>query len=972
MEKHVTLAEQLFGEALELPRAERAAFLDSACRGLPEVRRAVEDLLAENERLSGLLSTTPYAKQDDGAGAGAESANAVGFLVAGTRLGRYTILGPLGSGGMGVVYRARDEKLERVVAIKLLVHGALTGEEGRRHFRREALALAKLNHPHIAAVYDAEEQDGTHFIVMELVEGESLAARLRGGALSGKEATAIALQVAEALGEAHEHGVIHRDLKPANVMVTSKGVAKVLDFGVAKVLGLGADSARSSAETGGPLGTPQYMSPEQALGRSLDARTDLWSLGVLYYECLTGRPPFRGKSSLAILQAVTAEPLPGVGPEVPALAEQIVMRALEKDPDLRYQHASEIATDLRRVMRDLEPQSAGIPGSASAAVRVKPPWPTRRRRAFSVLGLALTAAVLVAVAGWIRGHSFSTRAAKRPSPLASTAFSRMRIAPLTNLPGAVWSPAFSPDAKQIAFIWDGENPGRGDVYVQLVGGDMPLRLTHTRTGFVDTPAWSPDGQEIAFGRCDDRGGAVYVVPALGGPERRLTEVACPNGESGSPNWTSDGRSLVLSDRCTPGGATGIAVFSMETGLKRCLTAPPLGEGQGDLHPALSPDQQTIAFVRFSTAEVSDIYTVPLAGGPARRLTSGNKAAWYLMWAPDGRTISFDSYRAGIGRIWRVSVAAGAIQPETIYPAIGALSRDGARLAYIEPSDFWRSSSVIWRADLSAADKKVLGMRKLLQSSPGDYGPQASPDGSQIAFESARSGRMEIWKCNADGSDPLRLTSLDGHAGTPRWSPDGRWIAFDYRPAGQSQIFVIDKDGRNLHSVTGGDYESVVPSWSGDGKSIYFASNRTGAFQTWRHELASGRETQVTHHGGFAGFESHDGATLYFSKFNAGGVWSVPVAGGEEKRITDAPHLGYWGSFAVTKDGLYMIDSEAERGPALLYYAFRTQRLSRILGLNQDQSAPPWAANLGASADGRIVLFAQGTSRSSIVLAENLQ
>ena len=582
-----------------------------------------------------------------------------------------------------------------------------------------------------------------------------------------------------------------------------------------------------------------------------------------------------------------------------------------------------------------------------------------------------TAAILLAV-GWAIGRLLHSHADQSPESMPMARSPRIRIVPLTNLSGAVWAPAFSPDANQIAFIWDGENPGKGDLYVQLVGGDKPLRLTHTLAGVAGSPAWSPDGQKIAFGRCDDTGGAIYLEPALGGPERKLTEVACPYGETGSPSWTSDGRSLVLTDRCTPDGSMGIVVFSMETGLKRCLTAPPLGEGEGDLHPALSPDQQTVAFVRFATSEGSDIYTVPLAGGSVRRLTSENNGIWDLMWTPDGRAISFDSYRAGLDRVWRISAAGGVIEPETIYPAIGTLSRDGTRLAYIEPLDFWRSSSVLWRADLSIANKTVLQMRKLLQSSPGDYAPQPSPDGREIVFESARSGKLEIWKCNVDGSDPLKLTSLDRHAGTPRWSPDGKWIAFDYPPSGQGQIFVIDNDGRNLHSVTSGNYENLVPSWSSDGEAIYFASNRTGAFQTWRHELASKREMQVTRHGGFAGFESYDGTTLYFSKFNAAGIWSVPVAGGEERRITDAPHVGYWGSFAVTKYGIYIIDSEAERGPAILYYAFRTQRLSRILALNEEQNPPPWAANLGASRDGRTIFFAQGISKSSIVLAENLQ
>jgi eukaryotic-like serine/threonine-protein kinase len=288
----------------------------------------------------------------------------------GVRLGRYSIVEPLGAGGMGVVYRARDEKLERTVAIKMLAPGVLTGEDARRHFRREALALAKLNHPRIAAVYDVGEQDGADFIVMELVAGESLAAKLRAGALPVKEATAIALQVAEALEEAHEQRVIHRDLKPANVMITPKGNAKVLDFGLAKMLAAGIDPTLSLTVRGGLLGTPLYMSPEQAQGMSLDARTDLWSLGVTYYESLAGTAPFQAGSSLAILRAITEEafpPLRGVWADAPLLAQQIVERALEKDPELRYQHARDFATDLRRVMQDLEPGRTTVGGGRATS-----------------------------------------------------------------------------------------------------------------------------------------------------------------------------------------------------------------------------------------------------------------------------------------------------------------------------------------------------------------------------------------------------------------------------------------------------------------------------------------------------------------------------------------------------------------------------------------------------------------------------
>src|ERR1700723_2805168 len=250
---------------------------------------------------------------------------------------------------MGVVYRARDERLERAVAVKILMPGMFTGDEARRRFHKEALALAKLSHTHIAAVYDVGQQDGIDYIVMECVPGESLATKLKSGPLTLKDATSLILQIAQALEEAHERGVIHRDLKPANVMVTPKGQVKVLDFGIAKLLAQDAsDMTLTAAGTRGIIGTPLYMSPEQAQGQSVDARTDLWNLGVIYYELLGGRAPFQAESNLAVLRAIVDQaplPLRQIRPDVSPLAEQIVSRALEKDPTHRYQSASEVVRD---------------------------------------------------------------------------------------------------------------------------------------------------------------------------------------------------------------------------------------------------------------------------------------------------------------------------------------------------------------------------------------------------------------------------------------------------------------------------------------------------------------------------------------------------------------------------------------------------------------------------------------------------
>ncbi|HEY3823482.1 MAG TPA: bifunctional serine/threonine-protein kinase/formylglycine-generating enzyme family protein, partial [Bryobacteraceae bacterium] len=273
------------------------------------------------------------------------------------RLGRYTILEPIGSGGMGIVYRARDEELDRVVAIKVLPRGTLSEEGSRRRFHKEALALAKLSHPHVAAVYDAGQEGDTDYIVMECVPGDSLAERLKSGPLPVREATSMLLQIAQALEEAHERGVVHRDLKPSNVIVTPKGQAKVLDFGVAKLYSAAdPEATRSVQQTQGIVGTPLYMSPEQARGDDVDLRTDLWSLGLLYYEMLTGRLPFQADSSLAALRAVLDQaplPLRPLRPDAPPLAERIVGKALQKDRKNRYQSAAEMARDAAELLSQL-------------------------------------------------------------------------------------------------------------------------------------------------------------------------------------------------------------------------------------------------------------------------------------------------------------------------------------------------------------------------------------------------------------------------------------------------------------------------------------------------------------------------------------------------------------------------------------------------------------------------------------------
>jgi len=478
--------------------------------------------------------------------------------------------------------------------------------------------------------------------------------------------------------------------------------------------------------------------------------------------------------------------------------------------------------------------------------------------------------------------------------------------------------------------------------------------------------WSPDGQQIVFGRLNDSGGAMFTVPALGGTEHKITDVTSLNGAQ----WTADGKSLVLADSCTPDAPQGITVFSLQTGEKRCLHSPP-PEEEGDAAPILSPDQKTVAFARMTTLGMWQMYTVAFSGGNLRKLTHETFTSLCrpLMWSPDGKYVVFEPQP---GRMARVAASGGPVEFEAVYPKIGSLSRDGRRLAYLDPPPTWTNSTVLWRMDLSSAGGKVVSQTRILASLSANDSAQLSPDEKHLVFHSSRSGKQQIWKSNADGTDPLQLISFDtGFPGTPRWSPDGKWVAFDYHGTAHGQIYLIDSEGRNLRALTSGNYENLVPSWSRDGKVVYFASNRTGRWQVWKRELSAGNETQVTRHGGFAAFESYDARALYYSKYEGGGLWTIPVGGGQEVRITDDLHLGSWGNFAVTERGLYFVNSEAKGGAALLYYNFQTRSLSSVVTLKD----PPviFLPNLAASRDGRTLFYARsGFESNMILMVENFE
>jgi Tol biopolymer transport system component/predicted Ser/Thr protein kinase len=806
---------------------------------------------------------------------------------------------------MGVVYKAKDDKLKRFVALKFISPLRFTEPREKRRFVREARAAAALSHPNICTVYEIDEQEGLSFISMEFVEGENLSKRIRSQPLILSSVLDISIQVAEGLQEAHQKGIIHRDIKSANIILTDKGQAKIMDFGLAKP-----EEATQVTQDGETLGTVAYMAPEQATGGPTDCRTDIWSLGIVLFEMIAGEVPFRGKNEQSVIYGLLHNdpaPLTSIRSGVPLELERIVGKCLEKDPAFRYQGVLDLLADLKRLRRDLEAGKSRIPRAASS----RPRMPVFVK--FIVFG-GIGFVVLLS--------SYNLVVPRRS---ATSHLSGSRLAPFTGGDGVFLSPSWSPDGAWL--IYSAYEDGNLDIWKKPAAGGEASRLTSSIAN-ESQPDWSPDGKMIAFSS-DREGSGIYLVHAAGGSAYKLTDFGerpawspdsncivfdwigniylvrtremvpqmVVSGTSSIPFtvWTPDGKSLVYWDRAQgdlcvleidkgkpkplkliPSGIEVSGLSLSHDGQTLFLSLGPFGGAKNlwkvefdpkklqiksDMIPLslsadeyiqckASPDGSMIAFTACQPER--HLWSFPLdsknglISGEPERLTFRSKHNYYPALSPDGRMLIWTSHLTGQGVLCLKPLNGGEEQKVT---------REWGKSIREVGGSFSPDGKQISYSSTSGGSYEIWHMPTL-----GSVGLQLtrtvhpvrdtltawSPTGDTIVFRSSRSGNWDIWSLVVnENSEPRRLTPWDSNELYPCWSPDGRSIAFQTDKEGNPDIWMMDFDGGNPRPFVEGPAEEGWSAWSPDGNRFYFVSNRTGTFNVWVKPAGGGEEVPVT-------------------------------------------------------------------------------------------------------------------------------
>jgi eukaryotic-like serine/threonine-protein kinase len=920
---------------LARPAEERAAFLAQVCAGDDGLRREVESLIAQESSVEGFMSVPAVAVAGS---AGLD--HAIGTLV-GRRLGSYSIRSLLGVGGMGEVYRAHDDTLGREVALKVLPPAFTADPERRARLEREARMLATLNHPHIGAIYGVEDVDGLRALVLELVEGETLAERIarsvgpatRSGALPVPDALVIAQQIADALDAAHEKGIVHRDLKPANIKITPDGVVKVLDFGLAKAARVdGSDPGLMQSRDGAILGTAAYMSPEQARGRNVDKRADIWAFGCVLYEMLTGHLAFAGDTASDIIAKILERDpdWSALPTATPPPIRRLLLRCLAKDPKQRLRDIGDVRSEMGAA-DDAVTRSSEETKAPSSRTKTRPTW---------LPWVAL--AVLASAVG--------VREARRPpivqeNPLANARFSRF-----TDWEGMEAGAEISPDGKFVAFKADRD--GQIDLWVSQVGTGRFLNLTQnipplSPPGILRTFGFSGDGGEIWFAEGGDSSAPKWLVPLTGGTPRAFLGQG-----AAAPSWSPDDTRLVY---FTNSDGDPMSIADRTSADARPLVVDKQGFFASGVHnhnPVWSPDGQWLYFAHGpQPTEKMDVWRVRPSGGAPEQLTALRAAANLLAPIDPGTLLYVARAEDGSGPwLWSLDVETKVTRRVTSglehYSSVSA-SRDGRRVV----TTVANSTANLWHVpllDRQAEDRDVQpyalpsmralsprfggtslfylsgqgegdGLWRFQNGNPSEVWkaandslsepPAVSPDGTRVAIIVRQEGKLRLSIMSGQGTNArtlapsMTILSSGGH-GSADWSPDGMWIVAAGTDVHGSGLFKIPVDGRAPVRLISG--EVVNPVWSPDGTLIAYGGPVVGGQVPLLGVRPDGTRVELsdvrTGLGGAHRFLRDGSGLVYSPRSQPRDFWLLDLATNKTRPLTHLSDKGTLRAFDITPDG----------------------------------------------------------------------
>ncbi len=878
-------------------------------------------------------------------------------LAAGTRLGPYEILSPIGAGGMGEVYRARDTRLGRDVAVKVVPSDFAADAERRRRFEQEARAASALNHPNIVSIYDIGTENGVAWIAMELIEGASLRELADSGGVSPRRVLEIAAPLAEGLARAHAAGIVHRDLKPENVMISRDGFVKILDFGLAKATAAPKDGGSQmptmdpGTGAGAVLGTVAYMSPEQAAGRPVDHRSDQFSFATIVYELLSGKKPFAKPTAVETMSAILREDPPTLtqsGVSCPAPLRWIVDRCHAKEPDGRY--ASTL--DLARELKDLRDHYSELSSMSGAAPAIEP---ARTKRIGAREIGAVVAALLVGAA--------AVRWLWRPAPPEPPSLRYLTYG------GQDSAPAVSPDGRLLAF--SSLRDGKHRIWLEDTAHGTATALT---AGPDTWPAFAPDGASVVFARGDIFRTSLYRVSTLGGEPRRVVDDAT------MPDWSPDGRRIVFA-RFTNAGNAGaeVLVCDSDGGGERRLAS--VGN-KFFLYPRWSPDGRTIAVGRSgSTAPMIEaVLLIDAATGKVVKelpAATGRGLIYGLVWSSPtsvlyeaGTVPAAPGTPSGASWLWEQPVSGGL--PRHIFSIPGSGSAldvlaDGSLVFdQISPRENLRSIPI--GAAAGAAP------RWLTRGISTDRQPAFSPDGEWVVFSSGRAGNVDVWKIAVATGEERRLTEAAGSSWDPTFTPDGRSIYFSSNRTGHFEIWRADADGSHPAQVTHENQDCENPDVSPDARWVYFvgfAGKRPG---TWRiHPDGTGLEYFTENQG--PPEVSRDGAFLASSSAD-GGIAIISTAS-PKTLVAQIPPVFPGGSAAQRyrwlgrTHTLFFVGFDAEKHGAIFAQEVGDASVPirpRVVGAPGLDTTPE---TFDVSPDGRTLVTAEQDTQANIYLLENV-